>query len=98
MAQPDGMAAAATPARHCARCGVAVTDTRHTREGWTVGHYVLHTGKTVEATLRRREDEAPIVYRRLVEPVEVVACPACFAAPATRRLWAAFGDEEQTPA
>ena len=47
---------------------------------------------------RRGEDEAPLVYRRLVEPVEVVSCPACLDAPEMRRLWAAFGEEERAPA
>jgi hypothetical protein len=71
-----------------------VAGTVHTRSGYIVGHYVLHTGRTVEATLRRREDEAPLVYRRLVEPTTIVACAACFGQPDVRRLWLAFGDEE----
>jgi hypothetical protein len=58
-----------------------------------VGYYVLHGGRTIEATLAGRDDEAPLVYRRLVEPVEVVSCPACYAAPRMRRLWETFGEE-----
>ena len=76
----------------CMRCGAAVEATRHTRATYTVGYYALHGGRTVEATLMRRDDEAPLVYRRLVEPVNVVACPACFADPAVRRVWDSFGD------
>ncbi len=72
-----------------------VEGTRHTRTGYTVGHYVLHTGPTEEATVRRRDDEAPITYRRLVEPVEIVSCPACFARPDVRGLWLRFGTEEK---
>jgi hypothetical protein len=86
--------AGAAPAVRCTHCGAAVDGTCHTRTGYRVGHYLLHTGRTVEATVRRRDDEAPLVYRRLVEPTAVVSCPACFATPAVRRLWLAFGDEE----
>lgn len=59
-----------------------------------MGYYRLHGGRTVETTLRRRDDEAPLTYRRLVEPTETVCCPACFATPDVRRLWDAYGDEE----
>jgi hypothetical protein len=57
-----------------------------------VGHYILHTGRTEEATLRRGTDDVALVYRRLVDPVEVVACSACFARADVRQLWEAFGD------
>ena len=83
---------------HCTRCGALVEETRHTRTGYTVGHYVLHTGRTGEASVRRGDDEAPLTYRRLLETVEVVSCPACFDRPDVRRLWLAFGDEESTAA
>ena len=82
----------------CTRCGAAVEGTRHTRTGYTVGHYVLHTGRTGEASVRRRDDEAPVTYRRLLETVQVVSCPACFDCADVRRLWLAFGDEESTAA
>jgi hypothetical protein len=59
-----------------------------------VGHYLLHTGRTVETTVRQRDDEAPITYRRLLEAVEVVSCPTCFTHPDVRRLWDSFGDAE----
>jgi hypothetical protein len=92
---PGGsVAVAAEPASRCTRCGTAVTGTRHTRSGYTVGHFTLHTGRTVEASFRRRDDEAPIAYRRLVDAVEVVSCPTCFALPEVRELWDRFGDEE----
>lgn len=68
--------------------------TLHTRTGWRVGYYLLHTGRTEEASVRRRDDEAPITYRRIVEAAQVVSCPACFVCPEVRRLWRAFGDEE----
>ena len=99
MTDAGGLAAAAAmPATRCTRCGAAVEGTRHTRSGYKVGHYVMHTGRTAEATFRRREDEAPLVYRRLVEPVEVVSCPTCFLLPDVQHLWRTFGDEEQAPA
>jgi len=65
----------------CSQCGATVRGTRHTRTGYTVGHYVLHTGRTGEATRRRRDDEAPLTYRRLLDTLEDV-----------QRLWLAFGD------
>ena len=95
---PQQVGPAETAGLRCTRCGAAVEGTRHTRTGYTVGHYMLHTGRTGEATVRRRDDEAPIIYRRLLEPVQVVSCPACFGRPDVRRLWLSFGDEESTAA
>ena len=93
-----GAAAGESGGLRCTRCGGAVEGTRHTRTGYTVGHYVLHTGKTGEATVRRRDDEAPMTYRRLLEPIEVVSCARCFGRPEVRRLWLSFGDEETSAA
>jgi hypothetical protein len=81
-------------ALRCSRCGRSVGATRHTRIGWTIGHYALHTGRTEEATLTRRDDEGVIVYRRLVAPALVVSCPDCFPSPEVQRLWAAFGQAD----
>jgi hypothetical protein len=88
----------AAPALRCTRCGAEVEGTRHTRTGYQVGCYVLHSGRTEEATVRRRDDEAPISYRRLLEPVEIVSCPTCYGRPEVRRLWLAFGDQESSAA
>ena len=77
----------------CSQCGAAVEGTRHTRNGYVVGHYLLHTGPTGEGSFRRRDDETPVVYRRLLEAIEIVSCPSCFARPDVRRLWQSFGDE-----
>jgi hypothetical protein len=63
-----------------------------------VGFYLLHTGPTGEASVRRRDDEAPITYRRLLEPIEVVSCAECFTRPDVRRLWLTFGDAESSAA
>ena len=84
-------------ALRCTRCGAVVDGTRHTRTGYAVGYYLLHTGPTEETTIRHGIDDARHTYRRLVRPVEVVSCPACFTDPAMRRLWLAFGDEESAP-
>lgn len=84
-------AASPSPLR-CARCGVAVEPTRHTRTTYVVGYYRLHGGRTTEATLVRGDDEAPLVYRRLVEPADVVSCARCFREPEVRRVWETFGD------
>jgi hypothetical protein len=84
---------AGAPVRRCSRCGDPVEGTRHTRTGWAVGHYVLHTGRTETGTLRR-DDESVMTYRRLVCAVEVVACAACYATPAVRQEWATFGETE----
>jgi hypothetical protein len=94
---PQASAAESSGLR-CSRCGAAVAGTRHTRTGYTVGFYVLHTGPTGEASFRRRDDEAPITYRRLLEPVEVVSCATCFTRPDVRRLWLTFGDAESSAA
>ena len=88
----------APPALRCIRCGAAVEGTRHTRTTYTVGYYLLHTGRTTEVTLLGRDDEAPITYRRMLDSVDVVSCPGCFDEPAIRRLWDRFGDDaEATP-
>ena len=81
------------PALRCSRCGGAVDGTQHTRTGYVVGYYVLHTGRTEEAAVRRRDDEAPITYRRVLEPLDVVSCPQCFGEPEMRRLWLGFGNQ-----
>jgi hypothetical protein len=79
------------PGRRCTRCGAAVEGTCHTRTGYAVGYYLLHTGPTGEATIRRGDDESALTYLRLLDVVEIVSCPRCFAEPEVQRLWAAFG-------
>jgi len=91
-AESPGAGSEAAP--RCVRCGIGVGGTVHTRTSYTVGHYRLHGGRTVEGTIRRREDEAPLVYRRLVEAIEVVSCPACLAAAEVQALWTTFGEPE----
>jgi len=93
MPQPIGqLESDVSPARRCNRCGAAVEGTRHTRTDYVVGYYLLHTGPTSEATVRRGgDDEMPVNYLRLLDVEEIVCCPRCFGEPEVRRLWAAFG-------
>jgi hypothetical protein len=98
MSPPGEPGQSATVALRCTRCGTAVLGTRHTRTGYVVGHYRLHGGPTEEGTFRRRGEEAPTAYRRLLEVVETVTCPACYARPEMRRLWEAFGEVESSAA
>ena len=99
MSPPGGPVESGTAlALRCDRCGASVAGTRHTRNGYTVGYYLLHGGPTQEATVRRRDDEAPTAYRRLVAVTEVVSCPACFVRPDVRRLWETFGEQESSAA
>jgi hypothetical protein len=71
----------------CQHCGNAVDETRHSRTGYTVGGFALHTGETEEAVFRRQDaDEGALVYRRLVRPVLLYTCRACYADARRRRL------------
>src|SRR5437762_13992571 len=71
------MDSSAPPALHCARCGAAVAGTRHTRTGHVVGYYLLRPGRTDDAAVRRRDDEAPITYPPVLAPVGGVRCRRC---------------------
>lgn len=86
------------PVLRCDWCGVAVEDTRHTRTTYTVGHYRLFTGRTEEASRRRREDEDPVTYLRMLDATVMTACPPCFARPDVHRFWLAFGAAESSAA
>jgi len=77
---------------------VVVEGTRHTRTEYTVGHYLLFTGRTEETSRRGREDEAPTTYLRMLDATVMVSCPACFVRSDVRRLWFAFGAEESSAA
>jgi hypothetical protein len=98
MPSPESPGAGAEAGPRCTRCGIGVGGTVHTRTTYTVGYYRLHGGRTVEGTIRRGEDEAPLVYRRLMEAVEVVSCPACLATAEMRALWDRFGEPERVDA
>ncbi len=58
----------------------------HGRLSYRVDGFVLHTGETEEATVRRADsDEVALVYRRLVRPVVLLTCCDCYADPVRRR-------------
>jgi hypothetical protein len=79
--------AAATPSGSCRHCGRAVAETLHARASYTVGGFVLHTGPTETAVVRRPDsDEVAFVYQRLLHPVTLVTCARCYADPTRRAL------------
>jgi hypothetical protein len=84
--------AAADPPEHCARCGAAVEGTRHTRTDVMVGYYRLHGGPTEAATLAL-DDDATLLYRRLVRPVVTIACSRCWPLAEVRALWETWGED-----
>lgn len=67
------------PLLHCSHCGRAVGPTVHTRDGWRVDHYLLHTGEVEPAVFRRDEFGPPIDYLRLTSYRLVVTCAECHA-------------------
>ena len=73
-------------ARHCDHCGRAVGETLHSRTSYVVDCFVLHTGATETAIVRRPDsDEIVLVYQRLVRPALVITCADCYADPRCRR-------------
>jgi hypothetical protein len=77
---------------------MVVEGTRHTRTDFSVGHYLLFTGRTEDALRRRHEDEAPEHYLRLLDVTVMIACPACFMRPDVRHVWFSFGAAESSAA
>ena len=79
--------ASAVPPGSCRHCGCAVAETLHTRASYVVGGFVLHTGPTEPAVVRRGDsDELALVYQRLLRPVTLVTCARCYAEPERRAL------------
>jgi hypothetical protein len=63
-----------------------VRETVHRRSSYAVDCFLLHTGETEPAIVRRPEsDEIALVYRRLVRPIVVITCADCYADPGCRR-------------
>lgn len=56
----------------------------HTRTGYRVDYYELHTGSVEEATYRRGEDGPVQVYQRLLVPELVITCADCYRQPAVQ--------------
>ena len=68
----------------CSHCGRPVRPTLHTRDHWSVDHYLLWTGPVEPAVFRRDDDGSAIEYLRLVRPELVVTCADCVARPEVR--------------
>jgi hypothetical protein len=62
---------------HCTHCGRRVTPTRHTRTGYRVDYYSVHTGE-VEPTAIHRSDDTTITVYRLLTAVDVITCVECY--------------------
>jgi hypothetical protein len=57
----------------------------HRRGDYRVDGFALHTGPTEAAVFRRQDDEAGVVYQRLLTPIVLVTCVDCFADERLRR-------------
>ena len=78
-------------AQRCDACGRAVRETMHQRGSYVVDAYVLHTGETEPAVVRRPDSDAVLLaYARLVRPVVVITCADCYATAAGRRRHQSF--------
>lgn len=75
----------AVAAGRCDQCGRTVGETMHGRTGYAVAGYRLYTGATEPAVVRKPDSDAiAFTYQRLVRPVLLVTCAACYADPARR--------------
>jgi hypothetical protein len=101
------MSAASAPAEsdppgasaRCDHCGRAVRETMHERSTYVVDAFVLHTGDTEPAVVRRADSDAVVLtYRRLIRPVIVVTCADCYADPAVRRRHQSWRHPPDAPA
>jgi hypothetical protein len=73
------------PGARCDHCGRTVRETMHERSTYVVDAFVLHTGDTEPAVVRRADSDAvAFTYRRLIRPVAIVTCADCYADPAVR--------------
>ena len=70
-------------ALHCAHCGRAVAETRHTRSSYRVDYYSLHTGD-VEPVALQHGDEPPVTVFKLLTAHDVVTCVECYRKPQVR--------------
>ena len=83
---PKSPTVPALAAGSCRHCGRAVHETLHTRTSYVVDGYVLHTGPTESAVVRRADSDEVFVYQRLLHPITLVVCAACYADPARRAI------------
>lgn len=86
MTESHAAAPGGTPL-HCHHCGRPVEETTHARGSYRVGGYLLHTGETDTVVVRRPDSDAvALVYQRMLRPVVLATCAACYADAARRRL------------
>ena len=70
----------------CFHCGREVKETIHTRRGYKVDYYLLHTGNTEWAFFKNPKDNAPTLrYLKLTQPTDIFTCVQCHALPAIRK-------------
>ena len=68
----------------CHHCGRPVHETMHTRTGFNVDFYSLHTGEVEPVTLSRPDENGDITVMRLLNPIEVITCVECYQRAAIR--------------
>jgi hypothetical protein len=85
-------------ALRCSHCGREVDETWHTRSDYRVDYYVLHTGDSEFAAVRRTADEGDAeVYERLVSATDVVTCRQCYRLPVVRTRWLRWYKRDPSP-
>ena len=69
----------------CDDCGRPVRETEHTRSGYRVDYYSLHTGDVEPQTAVADDGEHRLTFQRLFNAVEIVTCADCYADPSVRQ-------------
>ncbi|RMD97744.1 MAG: hypothetical protein D6812_14650 [Deltaproteobacteria bacterium] len=68
--------------RQCDFCSRPIGPTRHTREGYVVGHYKAMTGELER--IEQSVEERTYAFFRLRDPHDLVICPQCMEDPEKR--------------
>jgi len=63
----------------CVHCGREVKPTRHTRTGYRVDYYSMHTGESEPGTLLNEDGSVEMVYQKLLHAREIITCVDCYA-------------------
>lgn len=67
---------------NCFYCGREVYSTRHTRSGFRVDYYLLHTGKIQSAFFHTINDDIPTKQTDvLVDAYDIITCVDCMKHP-----------------
>jgi hypothetical protein len=77
MAAQDPVSSHGQPLR-CDHCGRSVNETQHSRTGYTVDYYSLHTGPVETCSLVTDDGERRLTFQRLMRAEEVVTCVDCY--------------------